>query len=76
MQEIMTAAPTVTRSTGAPAAMSQIAKLRNSIFPHNEIMDTTPLSPPITTIKNSNSKPSIINMSSSPSSLLISSSQM
>ena len=68
--------PIVTRSTGAPAAISQIARLSSNIFPTSAINDITPLSPPIIMIKNNRINPSIINMSSSPSLSLISSSQM
>ena len=68
--------PTVTRSTGAPAAISQIARLSSSIFPTSDINDITPLSPPIIMIKNNRMNPSIINITSSPFLSLISSSQM
>ena len=49
---MMIPTPTVTRSTGAPAAISQIARLSSSIFPTSDINDITPLSPPIIMIKN------------------------
>ena len=54
--EMMIPTPTVTRSTGAPAAISQIARLSSSIFPTSDINDITPLSPPIIMIKNNGDK--------------------